>query len=391
MVDSGETEMTGSFPVNPSGGVLSTNPIGASGMLRFAEAALQVRGLAGEHQVDGARRRWLRPTAARPSTSPWRSSARSRADELTMSFGFATTADEVLAGVDLGGQLILVTGASSGLGWETARALAGAGADVVLAVRTEERGEAAVAKLREAVGEAGGHVEYGVVELGSLASVGHFAEWFARRYQGLDVLINNAGVMATPLSRTTEGFELQFGCNHLGHFVLTSLLIPQLLAGDRARVVNLSSGGHRASDIVWEDPNYERRPYDRWEAYGQSKTANILFGVELDHRYGSRGVSAFAVHPGMIATRLGRHLNKDDFAELSARAKGNLPAYKSVEAGAATSVWAATHRGLDGHGGTYLEDCGISENHAPWALDPVSATRLWALSEQLVDRRFDAS
>jgi NAD(P)-dependent dehydrogenase (short-subunit alcohol dehydrogenase family) len=167
--------------------------------------------------------------------------------------------------------------------------------------------------------------------------------------------------------------------------------MPQLLAGGPARVVSLSSGGHAASDIVWDDPNYERRPYDKWEAYGQSKTANILFSVELDRRFHGRGVAAFAVHPGMIATKLGRHLSRDDFAELSARAKGNLPNYKSLEAGAATSVWAATDRGLDRLGGTYLEDCGVSERHAPWALDPASAKRLWTMSEELVGQSFGAA
>ena len=304
--------------------------------------------------------------------------------------GFDTTTDEVLDGVDLRGTVALVTGASTGLGLETARALAAAGAMVTLAVRTAERGEAAEATIRERVPAA--VLERGLLDLTSLASVREFAEWFSSRHDRLGIMVNNAGVMATPFERTGDGFELQFGTNHLGHFLLTNLLTPLLIAAAPARVVNLSSGGHRSSDIIWDDPNYERREYDKFEAYGQSKTANILFSVELDRRLRDRGVRAYAVHPGMIATELGRYMTRDDFRALSERAKsrpgGGFPQRKSIEAGAATSVWAATADELRTQGGVYCEDCMVSEQHAPWALDANSARRLWTLSETLVGQSF---
>jgi NAD(P)-dependent dehydrogenase (short-subunit alcohol dehydrogenase family) len=300
--------------------------------------------------------------------------------------GFDTTTDEVLAGIDLRGTVALVTGASTGLGLETARALAAAGASVTLAVRTEPRGDAAAATIRDLLPDAS--LECGLLDLTSLASVRAFAEWFTARHDRLGILVNNAGVMATPFERTADGFELQFGTNHLGHFLLTNLLTPLLVAAAPSRVVNLSSGGHRGSDIIWDDPNYERREYDKFEAYGQSKTANILFTVELDRRLRDRGVRSYAVHPGMIATELGRYMTREDFRALSARAKsspsGGLPQRKSVESGAATSVWAATSADLRTQGGVYCEDCAVSDQHAPWALDADSAQRLWALSEALV-------
>jgi NAD(P)-dependent dehydrogenase (short-subunit alcohol dehydrogenase family) len=303
---------------------------------------------------------------------------------------FETTTDEVLAGVDLQGTVALVTGATTGLGLETARALAAAGAAVTLAVRTDERGTAAEATIRERVPAA--LLECGLVDLTVQASVREFAQWFSARHDRLNLLINNAGVMATPFVRTVDGFELQFATNHLGHFLLTNLLTPLLLAGAPSRVVNLSSGGHRGSDIIWDDPNYERRDYDKFESYGQSKTANILFSVELDRRLSNRGVHSYAVHPGMIATELGRHMTRDDFRAISERAKrspsGGLPQRKSIESGAATSVWAATADELRELGGVYCEDCAVSDQHAPWALDAESARRLWELSETLVGQTF---
>lgn len=304
--------------------------------------------------------------------------------------GFDTTTDEVLAGVDLRGTVALVTGASTGLGLETARALAMAGAMVTLAVRTAERGAAAEATIREQVPEA--LLECGLLDLTSLASVREFAEWYTSRHDRVGILVNNAGVMATPFERTADGFELQFGTNHLGHFLLTNLLTPLLIAGAPARVVNLSSAAHRTSDIIWDDPNYERREYDKFEAYGQSKTANVLFSVELDRRLRGRGVRAYAVHPGMIATELGRYMTRDDYGALSERAKrspgGRFPPRKSIESGAATSVWAATADELHTQGGVYCEDCAVNDEPAPWALDAESARRLWALSETLVGQSF---
>jgi len=309
---------------------------------------------------------------------------------------FETTTADVLSGVDLSGVTAVVTGASSGIGWETARALAAAGARVVPTARTPEKATECVASLREALDyDAGTRLDPGVVELTSLTSVRGFADELTSRYEQVHLLINNAGVMATPFERTSDGFELQLGTNHLGPFVLTNRLVPLLEAGaaaGAARIVNVSSAGHQASGIRWEDPNYERTPYDKWEAYGQSKTANILFAVELDRRLGGRGVHAFALHPGMIGTSLGRHLSRDDYAELSARASrspsGGLPARKSIEQGAATTLFAATSPELAGQGGLYLSDCEVAEP-AGWASDPDQASRLWALSEELVEERFE--
>jgi NAD(P)-dependent dehydrogenase (short-subunit alcohol dehydrogenase family) len=304
---------------------------------------------------------------------------------------FETTTDEVLEGVDLREKIAVVTGASTGLGLETARALASVGAQVVLAGRDASRIEAAANMILER--EPNAMLEQGALDLTSLASVRAFAKWYGSGHDRLHLLINNAGVMYTPFEHTAEGYELQFGTNHVGHFLLTCLLVPMLLVDPPSRVVNLSSGGHMGSDIVWDDVNFERREYDKFAAYGQSKTANILFSVELDRRLAGRGVHAYAVHPGMIATELGRYMTNDDFQALMDRAKsspsGGMPPYKTVEQGAATSVWAATAPELDAEGGTYLADTEVTDQHAPWARDPESARRLWALSEQLVGQTFD--
>ncbi len=307
-----------------------------------------------------------------------------------MTYGFETTTDDVIAGVDLTGTIAVVTGASAGIGVETVRALAAAGARVVLAARNAERTEAAADSVRERV--PGAAVEVGLLDLTSLDSVRAFAEWYLAQHDVLQLLVNNAGVMYTPFERTAEGFEMQFGTNHLGHFLLTCLLVPALIAGAPSRVVNLSSGGHLGSDIVWDDPNFERREYDKFAAYGQSKTANILFSVELDRRLGDRGVHAYAVHPGMISTELGRYMTSDDVTALMERARrgpsGGMPPRKSIPQGAATTVWAATAPGLESEGGTYLADCQVTDQHAPWARDPASAARLWELSEKLVGEQF---
>ena len=253
-----------------------------------------------------------------------------------------------------------------------------------------EKTETAAATIREQVPDA--VLEVGLLDLTSLDSVRAFAAGFLAAHDELHLLVNNAGVMNTPYGTTTEGFELQFGTNHVGHFLLTCLLVPALVAGAPSRVVNLSSGGHMGSDIVWDDPNFEHREYDKFAAYGQSKTANILFSVELDRRLGARGVHAYAVHPGMIATELGRYMTKDDMTALMERAKrgpsGGMPPRKSIEQGAATTVWAATAPGLEQQGGTYLADCQVTDQHAPWARDPQSAQRLWMLSEELVGEQF---
>ncbi len=300
------------------------------------------------------------------------------------------SAEEVVAGLDLRGRTILVTGVSSGLGVETARVLANAGATVVGGVRDIE-------KAREAL--AGTKIELGRLDLASLASVREFAAWFDARHAALNVLVNNAGIMACPRGRTADGFELQFGTNHLGHFLLTALLVPKLLAGAPSRVVSVSSGGHRIAGVDLDDPNFERGEYSPWVAYGRAKSANALFAVALDRRLRARGVRANSVHPGVIMTALGRHLTAETLKEMTDRAASAGPMkWKPVSHGAATQVWAAVSPELDGVGGRYLEDVRIAEpmradtdasGVAAHALDPQIAAKLWTLSEKLVGQTFD--
>jgi len=309
-------------------------------------------------------------------------------------FGHDTTTDEVLEGIDLTGKLALVTGGSSGLGAETARALASQGARVVLTARDVAKGEAVAEEIRESTGNTGVEVEE--LELASLASVRSFAERFIARDEGLQILVNNAGVMACPQDKTSDGFELQFGTNHLGHFLLTGLLAPALLQGAPARVVSLSSRGHQQSPVLFDDIGFEKNPYEKWTAYGQSKTANILLAVELERRLGGRGVHTNAVHPGIIPTELSRHMAPEDFEHVRSRARGKLQ-LKTAQSGAATSAYAATAPELEGRGGLYLEDCHVAEvNDAEdategvrsYALDPEAARRLWSISEEMVGQDF---
>lgn len=307
-------------------------------------------------------------------------------------FGFSSTTDEVLAGVDLSGRRILVTGASTGLGQETARALAARGASITMAVRDTTRGDAAADRVRESVPDA--DLEVMEVDLASLASVRTFTDDFLARHDKIDILINNAGVMACPEGKTVDGFETQFGTNHLGHFLLSVLLAPALVAGSPSRLVALSSYGHRFADVSLDDWNFEQTPYDAFVAYGRAKTANALFAVGFQQRFGASGVQAFSVHPGGIQTELGRHMSPEASAKMRARASeriGFKP--KSIPQGAATTVWAATAAELNGHGGTYLEDCGVAQfsddprsttGVKAYALDPARADALWALSERLV-------
>jgi NAD(P)-dependent dehydrogenase (short-subunit alcohol dehydrogenase family) len=308
-------------------------------------------------------------------------------------FGAETTTAEVIEGIDLRGKTALVTGASSGLGQETARALASRGAHVVLTARNADAGRAAADAIRSSTRNE--HIEVEDLELASLASIRAFAKRFLARHPKLDILVNNAGVMACPLGRTADGFELQFGTNHIGHFLLACLLAPALRAGAPSRVVSVSSRGHHLSPVVFDDVNYERRAYEKWPAYGQAKTANVLFAVGLDRRLRDDGVRANALHPGAIITQLGRHLVQEDYEFLQKRNSGMQ--FKSVEAGAATAVFTATAPELEGRGGLYLEDCHVAEvNDAPdalegvksYALDTNNAERLWALSEKLVGERF---
>jgi NAD(P)-dependent dehydrogenase (short-subunit alcohol dehydrogenase family) len=311
-------------------------------------------------------------------------------------FGFASTTDEVLEGIDLTGRRVLITGASGGLGEETARAIAAHGASVVMTARDMHKGEAAAEKIRAATGNP--NIEVTELELGSLESVRACAKRFLAEHDQLNLLINNAGVMACPFATTHDGFEMQFGTNHLGHFVLTNLLAPALLAGAPARIVNLSSAGHRRSDVLFDDPNFERSEYDKFVSYGQSKTANILFAVELDRRLRDRGVRAYAVHPGAIGTELARHMQRADIEQMMAsRPSGGKLQFKPVPAGAATSCYAASSPDLEGQGGIYLEDCAVAEVQdgeamngvRSYALDPERAVRLWSKSEELVGERFD--
>jgi NAD(P)-dependent dehydrogenase (short-subunit alcohol dehydrogenase family) len=294
-------------------------------------------------------------------------------------FNARTTAAEVLAGLDLTGRTAVVTGGYSGIGLETTRALAAAGASVVVPAR---RPDVAAAALE---GIAGAEVDE--LDLADLASVRGFADRRLADGRGIDMLICGAGVMACPETRTPQGWELQFATNHLGHFALVNRLMP-LLEG--ARVVAVSSGGHGNSAIRWDDPHFEQG-YDRWLAYGQSKTGNVLFAVELDRLAASAGVRAFALHPGAILTPLQRHIPVAEQREMGWMDEdGNPPAYfKNTQQGASTQTWAATSPQLKGLGGVYLENCEVAEVTAEGpgvrahAVDPDEAKRLWAFSAEL--------
>ncbi len=310
-------------------------------------------------------------------------------------FGPDTTTDEVLEGIDLTGRQALVTGGSTGLGAETARALASKGAAVVLTARDLAKGNEVAEGIRKSTGNDAVEVEE--LELGSLASIRAFAERFLARHDTLHILINNAGVMGCPRDETSDGFEMQFGTNHLGHFLMTCLIAPALVRSAPARIVSLSSRGHQFSPVVFDDVHFEKRPYDKWASYGQSKTANILLAVELERQLGARGVHAYAVHPGTIATDLSRHMVPEDFELIRKRAPGGQMQLKTIPAGAATSVYAATAPELEGRGGVYLEDCHVAQvedagdaRHGvrSYAVDPEAARRLWVLSEEAVGQAF---
>ena len=309
-----------------------------------------------------------------------------------MTQGAERTTDHVLEGTDLRGRRFLVTGASTGLGEETTRAVAAHGAAVTLAVRDLDRGPRAAERIRASVPDADLHVRR--LDLASLAGVRRFAEEYRAEHDRLDVLVNNAGVMACPFATTEDGFELQFATNHLGHFLLAALLTPLLRAAAPARVVALSSRGHSRSDVDLDDPGFATSEYEPWVAYGRSKTANALFAVAYDHHHAAEGIHAFSVHPGVIATELSRHLTDETLASLAERLPpGRRLHFKTVPQGAATTVWAATAPELDDHGGAYLEDChvarvtddpGATDGVRPYAIDPERAEALWARSEQLV-------
>jgi NAD(P)-dependent dehydrogenase (short-subunit alcohol dehydrogenase family) len=313
-------------------------------------------------------------------------------------FGARTQAGEVVEGVDLTGKTAIVTGASAGLGVETVRALAKAGARVVMPVRSGAKGEVVAAEINAEVGRPAASVAD--MDLADFASVRAFADGFVASGEPLHILINNAGVMATPERRIMGGLESQFGTNHLGHMLLTCRLAPALLKGAPARVVELSSIGHRRSPVIFDDPNFERRPYDKWEAYGQAKTANSLFAIALNRRLEPKGVNAYAAHPGGIMTELQRDLSQEEiraFGWVDDQGRVN-ERFKTPAGGASTAVWCATSPPLAAGGGVYCEDCNIAtavgaEDQSfagvrPWAIDPDAAERLWALSEALLGERF---
>jgi NAD(P)-dependent dehydrogenase (short-subunit alcohol dehydrogenase family) len=321
-------------------------------------------------------------------------------------FGATSTTDDVLSGVNLQGKRILVTGVSAGIGVETARSLAAHGAHVVGAARDLVKAEAATAQVRTEAAENGGSFELIELDLASLKSVRACTDKLVAKGEPFDVVIANAGVMATPFGHTADGFESQFGTNHLGHFVLVNRIASLMGAG--SRLINLSSSGHRFSNVDLGDPNFERTPYEPFVAYGRSKTANILFAVAFDQRGRERGVRASAVHPGGIQTELGRHLGQDQVQSIIEQmnkqlaAEGKAPfQWKTIPQGAATSVWAGVVAPADGVGGQYCENChvgqvvaddviisAISEGVRGYALDSTNATALWEKSEEMVGESF---
>jgi NAD(P)-dependent dehydrogenase (short-subunit alcohol dehydrogenase family) len=308
---------------------------------------------------------------------------RAMTDRITTTFNAESTAADVIAGIDLTGRRAIVTGGASGIGIETARALAGAGAEVTLAVRNLEAGSRAAAGITESTGSK--QVLVAPLDLADQASVAAFtAGWEGP----LDILINNAGIMASPLMRTPQGWEMQFATNHLGHFALATGLHRALAAAGGARVVSVSSSAHHRSPVVFSDIHFEHRPYEPWSAYGQSKTANVLFAVEATRQWAADGITANALMPGGIRTNLQRYVTEEELARLRATAGVTNSKWKTPEQGAATSILVATSPLLDGVGGRYFEDCNEAEvgrlsarnGVAEYALDPDAAARLWQVS-----------
>jgi len=313
-------------------------------------------------------------------------------------FNAKSTTDDVLAGVDLSGKRFLVTGVSAGLGVETARALAAHGADVVGTARDLAKAEGATGEVRDAAARSGGSFEIIELDLASLVSIRAAADKLVADGRQFDVVIANAGVMAAPFGKTADGFETQFGTNHLGHFTFVNRVAS--LIKDGGRFVSLASSGHRFSDVNLADPNFDRGDYEPWVAYGRSKTANILFAVEFDRRHKDRGVRAAALHPGGIHTELGRHLDDGALEALLEQIKassGEEFEFKSIPQGAATTVWAAAVADPSEVGGRYLEDCHVAEladdeglraGVRAYAIDPDNARALWKKSEEMIGERF---
>jgi NAD(P)-dependent dehydrogenase (short-subunit alcohol dehydrogenase family) len=326
--------------------------------------------------------------------------------EMTNTFGATSTTEDVLTGISLTGKRVLVTGVSAGLGVETARALAAHGAQVVGTARDLDKAKAATAQVRKDASANGGTFELIELDLANLNSVRACADGLMAKGQPFDVVIANAGVMATPFGHTADRFETQFGTNHLGHFVFVNRIASLIRSG--GRIINLSSSGHRYSNVNLQDPNFERTPYEPFVAYGRSKTANILFAVAFDKRHRERGVRAAAVHPGGIQTELARHMDPSQMQpvldqlnkQLAAEGKGPFQ-YKTIPQGAATSVWTGVVAPADEIGGRYCENChvgnivaddvtisAVSEGVRSYALDAKNAEALWKKSEELVGESF---
>lgn len=305
-------------------------------------------------------------------------------------YGASTTAREAIGNRDLSGVTAIVTGGYAGIGLETTRALSGAGATVIVPGRTPDKARAAIAGIARALLEA--------LDLSDPASIDAFAQRFLATDRPLNILVNNAGIMATPFVRDARGFESQLATNHLGHFQLTARLWPALRRANGARVVSLTSRAHRRAGVDEGDPHFERRPYDKWIAYGQSKTANALFALALDARGEAHRVRAFSVHPGAVITDLMRSMS-DEEIHAAVAASSAVSTLKNVEQGAATSVWCAASAQLEGLGGVYCEDVDIAEAVAadfpephgvrPWAMDRDLAERLWTKSEEWTGVRFN--
>ncbi len=309
--------------------------------------------------------------------------------------GFAAKSEpaQILEGIDLAGKVAVVTGGYSGIGLETTRALAGAGVKVYVPVRDPAKAEANLADVN-------GEVISMQMDLGELDTVRRFVSDLSEKESKLDLLINNAGIMACPETRVGSNWESQFAVNHIGHFVLTTGLLPFLLAADTPRVVCLSSIAHRRSDILWDDIHFQSTPYEKWTAYAQAKTANALFALGLDMKYAEQGLRAFSVHPGGILTPLQRHLPNEEMQALGwTDADGNLSEqaaalFKSTTQGCTTTLWAATSPQLANAGGLYCEDCDVANlatedspryfDVAPWATQEESALRLWELTEEML-------
>lgn len=315
-------------------------------------------------------------------------------EPLNSGYGMRTEARDAIGGRDLTGKVAIVTGGYSGLGLETTKALANAGAIVIVPARTPEKAQKALVDVP--------NVEQAALDLADPASIDAFAGGFLTRTKSLDILINNAAIMASPLMRDARGYEAQFATNHLGHFQLTARLWPALKAANGARVVSLSSIGHRISPPDLEDPNFERTEYNKWLSYGRAKSANALFAVGLDARGAKHNVRAFAVHPGGIMTDLQRYMPEEEKRAMGWIDENGVvnERFKTPSQGAATSVWCATNAQLEGQGGVYCEDCDIAvavpaddkgfSGVRPWATDPELAEKLWALSERMTGLSFPA-